>query len=97
MSINIKTTREYKDWFEKETVKCQHQIETRLSNIKNYDHFGDFRFLDDELYELRWKNGRRIYFTFLSKPNILLLLGGLKNDQKKDISRSKKMLRKIQG
>lgn len=97
MKINIKKTIEYKNWFDKEPVKSQHQIEMRLSKIKNHSHFGDFKFLDDDLYELRWKNGRRIYFTFLSKPNILLLIGGLKNEQKKDITRSKRMLRKLQG
>lgn len=96
MKINIKKTADYENWFIKETIKSQYQIEKRLSKIKNDGHFGDFKYLDGDLYELRWKNGRRIYFAFLSNPNILLLLGGLKNDQKKDISRSKKMLRKIQ-
>ncbi|NGX61581.1 MAG: hypothetical protein K940chlam9_01068 [Chlamydiae bacterium] len=47
-----------------------------------------------EVWELRWKNGRRIYFSFIPEKKILLLLGGNKNGQDKDIRKAKSLLKK---
>jgi putative addiction module killer protein len=47
---------------------------------------------------LKWGNGRRIYFTLVKDENdniIILLLGGNKNSQDKDIQRAKSILKKI--
>jgi putative component of toxin-antitoxin plasmid stabilization module len=39
-------------------------------------------------------NGRVIYYVYFEEENILLLLGGNKNGQDKDINRARKILSK---
>jgi putative addiction module killer protein len=87
-------TPEYQDWLEKESKKAQVQIETRLSNIILHRHFGDHKFLSDDIWELRWLNGRRLYYAYLAELNIVILLGGNKNGQSKDITKAKKIFKK---
>lgn len=85
------TTGEYDDWFARESPKAKLQIEKRLSHLKNEGHFGDHKRLDDLIWELRWKNGRRLYYALIPENNVLLLLGGNKNGQDKDIAQAKKI------
>lgn len=44
--------------------------------------------------ELRWKNGRRVYYAEIPEKQIILLLGGNKNGQDKDIRRAKRIFNK---
>jgi len=44
--------------------------------------------------ELKWKNGRRVYYADIPEKKILLLLGGNKNGQDKDIRQAKKIFNK---
>ncbi len=57
-------------------------------------NFGDYKDLKCGIWELKWINGRRIYFTFIGETKILLLFGGNKNGQSKDISYAKKIFKK---
>jgi putative addiction module killer protein len=84
-------TKEYQKWFNAESFKAQAQIVQRLEKIEWESHFGDIKNIGDGVYELRWKNGRRVYYTLIPESNLVLLLGGYKNDQKKDICRAKKI------
>ncbi len=43
---------------------------------------------------MHWKNGRRIYFSYIAELDIVLLLGGNKNGQDKDIKKAKNILKK---
>lgn len=85
-------TKEFRDWLSKETLRSQVQIEARIAQIEIDGHFGTTKSVDDDLFELKWRNGRRVYYAFLREQNILLLLGGNKNDQSYDISQAKKIL-----
>lgn len=59
-----------------------------------YDgHFGMINDVGNDVLELKWKDGRRVYYVHLLKENILLLLGGNKNGQNYDINKAKKILR----
>ncbi len=89
-------TPEYDEWLSRETQKSRLQIEDRLLKISREGYFGDHKVVDDKcnIWELRWKNGRRIYFAEFTQKNILLLLGGNKNGQTKDITKAKNILRK---
>ena len=53
--------------------------------------YGDFKSLGNSIYELRFKfgPGYRIYFARSGKTIILLLCGGDKSSQKKDIKRAR--------
>ena len=78
--MRIQRTPEFKEWFNKQTEKSKAQIDGRLKNIELYDYFGDYKSLGKKLLELRWKNGRRVYYTLIKEEEITVtLLGGFKN------------------
>ena len=85
---------EFEQWLFEQPLKARLQIEDRLLHIVCHGHFGTYKRLVDDIWELKWANGRRIYYTHVEKYNILLLLGGNKNGQSKDIAQAKKILRK---
>jgi putative addiction module killer protein len=87
-------TPEYQTWLEQETYKSQVQIADRLSKIQTESYFGDHKFLKEDVWELKWTNGRRLYYAYLHELNIILLLGGNKNGQSKDITKAKKIFKK---
>lgn len=90
----IATTEEFDEWYMEQISKSKLQIDSRLLKIQDENHFGLIKDLEDDLYELKWKSGRRIYYAYLEKENILLLLGGNKNGQNKDISQARNILSK---
>ena len=87
--ININKTNFYENWFNTLNLKEKAQIKSRLERIENYEHFGDVRKLGDGLAELRWKNGWRVYFCSVGHKEILIVLGGHKNEQEKNIRKAK--------
>lgn len=93
MTIRIETSEAFDQWLEKQATKDRAQVDRRLLAIRDHRHFGDTKHLGDGLFELRWKNGRRVYFVRLENDTVLLLLGGLKNEQVKQIKKARKMLR----
>jgi putative addiction module killer protein len=96
-SYCILQTPEYREWINNEPPRSQVQINKRLSMIKFDGHFGDHKSvsfcekgeLKDKVWELRWMDGRRIYYAYIPEKKILLLLGGNKNGQNKDVSKAK--------
>jgi putative addiction module killer protein len=92
--ISIKKTPEFTEWLESLNSKEQGQIYARLERIQNSSHFGDAKSLGDGLAELRWKNGWRIYFFKEGKNMIVLLVGGHKNAQEKEIKKARFLLRR---
>ena len=94
--MELNKTEEFEKWLNQETEKSRYQIAARLARILEYNHFGDAKLLGNSLAELRWKCGRRIYYT-VYKDNgkvVLLLIGGYKNGQTKDIQKAKKIIKK---
>ena len=72
--MKIQRTPEFKEWFDIQTEKSKAQIDARLKNIELYKYFGDHKSLGEKLLdkslgekllELRWKNGRRVYYTLI--------------------------------
>lgn len=92
--IVIKKTTEFEEWYVSLRDKEQTQIDARLQRIENSGHFGDAKYLGNGLAELRWKNGWRVYFFKESLTGIVLLIGGSKNAQEKDIQRARLLLRR---
>ena len=85
---------EFEEWYDEQPLKSKFQIDDRLLRIVEDGHFGVHKDLTEEVSELKWDNGRRVYYAYLAKQNILLLLGGNKNGQDKDIRKAKKIFRK---
>ena len=89
----VQRTSEFKSWFDRQTEKVKAQIDARLKNIEIHSYFGDHKSLGTDLLELRWKNGRRVYYSLIVKDSLtLVLVGGKKNAQKKDIEKARKIL-----
>jgi len=90
---------EFTEWLVKETPKSRAQIEDRLSRICDFGCFGKARDLGEGLAELKWENGRRVYFAMTLDPSgrvVILILGGNKNGQSKDIRQARKILASYQ-
>lgn len=87
-------TPEFDEWFEEERPKSRFQIEQRIKKIEDEGYFGNYKFLKDELWELKFNDGRRIYYVYIPENNVLLLLGGNKNGQDKDIAKAKNIYNK---
>jgi putative addiction module killer protein len=94
---------EYGEWISTEPPRSQVQINKRLSMIKHDGYFGDHKSisfyekgeLKDKVWELRWNDGRRVYYAYIPEKKILLLLGGNKNGQSKDVSKAKAIYLKV--
>jgi putative addiction module killer protein len=94
MRYTILKTENFNDWYNEETIKSQTQIDDRLWKIEDCGYFGVINDVGDDVSELKWKNGRRIYYVVIPDRNVLLLLGGNKNGQDYDIKKAKKIFRK---
>ena len=60
--------------------------------------FGDFKALGDNLFELRFffGDGLRIYYTIRNQQIVLLLTGGSKSSQSRDIEKAKRMIQELE-
>jgi putative addiction module killer protein len=68
-----------------------------LAIIEEHGHFGNVKDLGDFLSELKWSNGRRVYYSIVEDDSgdlTLLVLGGNKNGQDSDIKKARKILKK---
>lgn len=91
-AYDVYNTQEYDEWLEGQSARSQVQIRERISRIQNDGHFGDHKDVDNHVWELKWKNGRRVYYAYIPEKKLLLLLGGNKNGQSKDIRQAQKIL-----
>lgn len=81
------------DWKESLDSGTEARIDARVARLRNTGNFGDFKSLKDGIYELRldFGPGYRIYYGVENKRKkiVLLLLGGSKKSQSKDIEKAK--------
>lgn len=81
----------YLDWYLSLDNSQKIIISKRLIRVKN-DNYGDYKDLGKGLKELRFKTGLRIYFTETENVIVILLNGGDKKQQSKDINKAKEYL-----
>ena len=69
------------------------RIQSRLTRLLE-NNFGDHKKIDNEISELRFKfgSGYRIYYTEVDNIIVLLINGGDKSTQSKDINKAKSIL-----
>ncbi|CUI18144.1 putative addiction module killer protein (plasmid) [Candidatus Protochlamydia naegleriophila] len=92
-------TDKYKEWFDKQSLKTKAVISKRIKNIKESGYFGDFKNVSEYdkgitkncIFELRWDDGKRVYYGKVGSIYLLLLYGGNKNGQDKDIKEAKNL------
>ncbi|OOR87479.1 addiction module antitoxin RelB [Moraxella caviae] len=72
------------------------RILARLARVEN-GNFGDYKALGGGLFELRttFGGGVRIYYTLQGNTVVLLITGGNKASQSKDIDAAHKLLRTL--
>ena len=88
-------TAEFRDWLGSLSENTRAFIRDRLERIRHDNFFGDMKALGDGLYELRWRNGIRTYFAFATDSDgrvALMLLGGMKDGQDRDIRKARTLL-----
>ena len=81
----------YTEWFESiRDLKTRTQIQARIDRIKS-GNLGDYKSAGDGVFELRFRSGPgyRIYFGQVDNTIVLLLCGGDKSSQNRDIRRAK--------
>lgn len=67
------------------------RIDARLTRIEKNGNFGDCEPVGDGVFEIKFDfgPGYRIYFGYKTDKNLILLLGGYKKGQQKNIDKAK--------
>jgi putative addiction module killer protein len=96
--FEIEATSVYAAWFRSLRDRAaQGRIDLRLLRLKN-GNFGDAKSLGSGLHELRlnFGPGYRVYFTQRGELIILLLCGGDKGSQQRDIARARQLMAELE-
>lgn len=94
----IEKTSEFDKWFRKlKDLKAKAKILFRIQKIESEGHFGDCKPVGNGIRELRvnYAKGYRIYFKERNGKLIILLIGGNKSTQQKDIEKAKEIWKKL--
>ena len=94
----IQKTTEFDKWFKKlNDLRAKAKILVRLQKLENEEHFGDCTPVGNGISELKinYAKGYRIYFKEADGKIIILLIGGDKSTQKKDIEKAKEIWVKL--
>lgn len=81
----------YLEWYCSLDKSLRLVVDKRLSKVER-GLYGNNRRLFEELYELKFDNGLRIYYTEIDNTIVLLFTGGNKSKQSKDIETATKYL-----
>ena len=81
----------FASWFDTLDSKIQQRVDARLARVRA-GNLGDYKPLKDGVFELRFKfgPGYRVYFGLVGDEVVLLLVGGDKGSQNRDIKKAKK-------
>lgn len=100
MSVyEVISTEEFRDWFNNlKDPSAISAVASRILRVQHQGNFGDFKNLGGGLYELRFikRKGYRIYYTVQGSKIVLLLYGGDKSKQNKDIELARKILKRVE-
>lgn len=89
----IQKTTEFDKWLTKlKDLRVKAKILFRIQKLEKDEHFGDFEAVGDGIRELKinYAKGYRIYFREKDGKIIVLLIGGDKSTQQRDIEKAKK-------
>ena len=96
--FSIEKTTEFDKWLRKlKDLKAKAKILFRIQKLENEEHFGDCKSVGDGIRELRinFAKGYRVYFKEKDGKVIVLLIGGGKSTQQKDIKAAKEIWKKL--
>ena len=92
--LEILQTDEFIKWMKRlRDADARARINVRIRRISLTGNFGDTKPVGDGVYELRvdYGPGYRVYYSQRGSEVVLLLIGGNKSSQQKDIDRAKKL------
>ena len=98
MKYTLRSTTQYNKWFAGlKDPRVKVKILARLNRIEN-GNFGDFKQISTNLFELRlfFAGGLRIYYTIQDDKLVLLLAGGDKSTQAKDIAKAHDLMDELE-
>ena len=96
----IEKTVEFDKWLRKlKDLRAKSKILFRIQKLENDEHFGDCKPVGDGISELRinYAKAYRIYFKETDRKIIILLVGGDKSTQQKDIEKAKEIWSKLKN
>lgn len=96
----IQRSKLFKKWYLSLTEKEKNVVDARIDTYRENKLLIGSKLLDSTycLYEFKWKSGLRVYYCLIEDTDgklMLLLLGGNKNSQQRDITEAKNMIRKV--
>ena len=92
--IELLQTDEFAKWLKRlKDANARARINVRLKRISLTENLGDTKPVGDGVYELRvnYGPGYRVYYSQRGTEILLLLIGGDKSSQRKDIEKAKKI------
>lgn len=96
--IDIRQTDEFTEWLSKlRDRSAKVRITNRLLRVSG-GNLGDYKSLGKDLFELRFTYGPgyRLYFTRQGDALVLLLVGGDKSTQTKDIKKAREIMKGLE-
>ncbi len=94
----IEKTDDFDKWLRKlKDLRAKAKILFRIQKIENDGHFGDCEPVGNGILELKidYAKGYRVYFKESDEKIIILLIGGDKSTQPRDIEKAKEILKRI--
>jgi putative addiction module killer protein len=94
----IEKTTEFDKWIKKlNDLRAKAKILVRIQKLENDEHFGDCEPVGDGIRELKihCAKGYRVYFKENDGKIIILLIGGDKSTQQKDIDKAKEIWKEL--
>ena len=98
MEYIVYETEQFSAWLERlKNISAKIAIVRRIERIKK-GNFGDHKRIDTHLWELRLSLGAgyRVYYTMRENRVVLLINGGDKSTQQKDINTARTLLKEVE-
>ena len=85
----------YSEWLDSLDKSALARIDARITRIEKNGNLGDCEPVGDGVFEIKFDfgPGYRIYFGYQAETNLVLLLGGYKKGQQKNIDKAKEYWR----
>ena len=96
--FTVRQTREFQDWLDGlKDIKAQLRIVARL-RLAEAGNLGDWKAVGGEVSEMRiaFGPGYRLYFTKRQNVVVVMLAGGDKSTQPRDIKRAQRILQQLE-
>lgn len=93
MQYEVASTEEFDEWLDSQEESVRELIATRITRAQS-GLLGDHASVGGKVSELRLHSGPgyRVYYTIQGRVLIILLCGGEKGSQKRDIKKAKGMV-----